>query len=102
MRRQVFSVYDYPRGRFDYYEAPLASLPASGHFRSPRGAHPESVAARLPGNATPIGSGQQAHGVIATLGDASSEPARWTFLVGSIAAVGVIAWILSPKKRGAR
>jgi len=99
---QIFSVYNYRRGQFDYYDAPLASLPSSGHFRTPRASHPESVAALLPDGASRVGSGVAPKGIIATLGDASAEPARWTFLIGSIAAVSAIVWIMSPKKRSAR
>jgi len=63
----IFSVYDYPSGKYRYYEAP-AQLPAAGWFRQPLGSVPvpESIAARLPASAKPIGQGDKARGIIAT------------------------------------
>ena len=63
----IFSVYDYPSGKYRYYEAP-AKLPAAGWFRQPLGSVPvpESIAAPLPASARPIGQGDKARGIVAT------------------------------------
>lgn len=66
----IFSVYDYDRGRYRYYES-LAGTPATGFFRKARrvpiqGAHvPESFAVELPAGARPVGEGPMPKGYIA-------------------------------------
>lgn len=61
-----YSVYDYKRGTYDYFEAPGVP-PATGAFRSPRGSTntPECLAVLLPAGATPRGSGDLPKGTIA-------------------------------------
>ena len=63
----IFSVYDYPSGKYSYYEAP-AELPAAGWFRQPLGEVPvpEAIAAPLPPGAKFVGQGEKARGIIAT------------------------------------
>lgn len=65
----LYSVWDYKRGEFDYYEAP-GEPPATGAFRSPRGSKntPECLACPLPAGAVRANppSGDQAKGNLAT------------------------------------
>jgi len=67
----VYSVFDYDRGRYDYFAAPSRPIPPTGRFRRPStvagvlGTHPEAVAARLPAGARKTGSGDEPRGVIA-------------------------------------
>jgi len=64
----IFSVYSYDRQVYDYYEAPGVT-PPHGWFRRPTPGtlmQPEELAARLPEDATPVGSGVLPRGVIAT------------------------------------
>ena len=62
----IFSVYDYPSGKYHYYEAPMLP-PATGWFRAPIGSvpTPESIAEPLPENAVRVGEGSVAKGIIA-------------------------------------
>lgn len=62
----IYSVYDYRKGRYRYYEA-LGSTPATGWFRKPRNGSkvPEAMAAQLPAEARPLGEGAQARGLLA-------------------------------------
>jgi hypothetical protein len=71
----LFSVYDYPRGVYDYYEASTGALPATGSYRKPlsggvtqNGITPEAIAAPLPGAAKKIGTGIAPKGIIAAKG----------------------------------
>lgn len=66
----IFSVYDYDRGRYRYYEG-LAGTPATGFFRKARyaalngGFVPEAFAVQLPADARPVGEGLTPKGYIA-------------------------------------
>ena len=66
----IFSVYDYDRGRYRYYEG-LAGTPATGFFRKARRAPiqglfvPESFAVQLPPDARPVGEGLTPKGYVA-------------------------------------
>lgn len=66
----IFSVYDYDKKRFRYYDA-LAGTPATGFFRKARTSSikgsfvPESFAVLLPADAKPIGEGSMPKGYIA-------------------------------------
>lgn len=66
----IFSVYDYDRGRYRYYEG-LAGTPATGFFRKARRAPiqglfvPESFAVQLPHDARPVGEGLTPKGYVA-------------------------------------
>jgi predicted transglutaminase-like cysteine proteinase len=66
----VYSVFDYHRGLYDYFEAPTGALPATGRYRKPIavsrfGIAPESMAAPLPSGARKVGSGERPRGMIA-------------------------------------
>lgn len=71
----IFSVYDYKRGLYDYYEV-QADTPPTAWFRRPVDAvngnpngvffSTEALAVRLPPGAQPRGNGPDARGVIAT------------------------------------
>lgn len=67
----VYSVYDYDRGLYRYYEGEATPLPSTGRFRRPDatgalGAPPEQYAAPLPASARAIGEGEVARGVLAS------------------------------------
>lgn len=96
--RQIYSVYDYHKKSYDYYEAPLVTLPASGGFRPPRHIEgviiPESVATKVPRDARLVGHGDEARGLVATHlgGDEGAAPGR----PGLWMAAGLlgVAWLL--------
>lgn len=66
----IFSIYDYDRGRYRYFES-LAGTPATGFFRKARRAPiggsfvPEAFAVELPPGARPVGEGLTPRGYIA-------------------------------------
>ncbi len=66
----IYSVYDYDKGRYRYFEG-LAGTPATGFFRRARmppikGSHvPESFAVALPSDARLVGEGPLPRGYIA-------------------------------------
>jgi hypothetical protein len=66
----IFSVYDYDRGRYRYFEG-LAGTPATGFFRKARRAPikgafvPEAFAVQLPPDARPVGEGTTPKGYVA-------------------------------------
>lgn len=62
---QTFSVFDYDTGRYRYFNAPIAALPLTGHYRAPRNKTPEGLAATLPLNAQQVGEGDDPKGVVA-------------------------------------
>jgi hypothetical protein len=86
----VYSVYDYNTGLYDYYEGGVGSIPATGRYRKPTsqsrfGASPEALAAPLPAMAKKIGSGDAPRGIIASRGGA---------LFGGLSLVGVdLLWL---------
>jgi len=66
----VYSVFDYHRGVYDYFEGPSRQIPATGRFRQPVkaskfGIVPEALAATLPVTARKTGSGVVPRGIIA-------------------------------------
>lgn len=83
---QVFSVFDYPRGIYRYYAAPLAEVPASGFYRKTSGRLAEHMAALLPGNARPIGEGPDPQGIIASPSSKEGSLGRTVFKVIFVAA----------------
>lgn len=90
-----YSVYDYNRHAFDYYEAPGAGGTHAGSPPKPRamgeiGATAERAAWKLPAGARKVGTGFLPQGRIASLGgaDASWDP---TTLV-AYAAIAYVAW----------
>lgn len=82
----IFSVFDYKRNAYDYYEVQSDS-PPTAWFRRPADAvngnpdgvffSTEALAVRLPSGATKIGTGSDARGVVATTeaGVGASDPA---------------------------
>ena len=90
-----YSVYDYTRHAYDYYEG---SGPGGTHAGSPPkpsavgeiGAAPDRASWRLPAGARKVGSGEMPQGRIASLGgaDAFSSPAN----VIMYAAIAYLAW----------
>lgn len=67
----IHSVYNWKKGKFDYYEAPQKPWPISD-YPKPRsgplreiGAAPEEVAHKLPAGARYVGDGDEAKGLIA-------------------------------------
>lgn len=102
---QTYSVYNYHTRQFDYYEAPLAALPATGTFRS---AHnkmvPEGLATPLPGNARLMGKGKEPIGMIAVKPSLAPlgavVPSRqWPLTAVLIAAVAAGVALSASKKR---
>lgn len=67
MKTVVYSVYDYNKRAYDYYEG-MGNVPASGWMRraTSRLRAPESLCEKLPADAMPIGSGKTPRGIIAT------------------------------------
>jgi hypothetical protein len=92
----LFSVYDYNRGLYDYYEASTGALPATGRYRkplsggvTPNGISPEAIAAKLPGSAKKVGSGAAPKGIIAARGlSGFGEPTSGAQM-GTLAVFGI-------------
>lgn len=89
-----YSVYDYTRRAYDYYDAPG---PSGTHAGSPAivrpmgglGVAPDSASWRLPIGARKIGSGEMPQGRIASLGgDEIPDPTRLILYAG----VAYLAW----------
>ncbi len=89
-----YSVYDYTRRTYDYYEAPG---PGGTHAGSPPhsssggvGAAPDSASWRLPMGAQKVGTGERPQGRIASLGgaDLASDPIR----LGIYAILAYLGW----------
>ncbi len=91
-----YSVYDYTRHEYDYYEGPGPGGTHAGAPTKPRsvgeiGASPESTAWKLPAGARKVGSGEMPIGRIASLDGAEelfSDPMR----LAVYAAVAYVAW----------
>lgn len=98
----LYSVYDYHTGKFDYYEAPAKPVPATGQYRKPRkvqslGIVPEEFAAALPSNARKIGSGTQARGMIATrVGGFDFKPNK-DIIIGALFGAALMRVFMSRK-----
>ena len=100
-----YSVWNYRERRFDYYDAPgpqegtHVGAPPQPLVRSPMGATPDQAAWKLPTGARKVGSGAQAHGKVASLGDTG------TSLLGMLPpapvsiGIGLAAYLLLRKKR---
>jgi hypothetical protein len=98
----LYSVWDYRRQVYDYFEAP-GEVPAVGRFRAPVGDRtmPESLAVRVPAGARAAGSGERLRGVAATTdtqvgalqadGDQPSR-FRWAILGAAAALYGPTVW----------
>lgn len=112
MRMQTYSVFDYKRHLYKYYEAPLAALPATGSFREPQlGGAPESLAVPLPAGARLVGEGTTAKGLIAAergaLGFLSFDELPFEYYWWYYAGLGLAAWfagrrLLQKRKRSRR
>ncbi len=90
-----YSVYDYTRHAYDYYEAPGPGGTHAGSPPAPRGvgdlgAEPGRASWKLPGGARKVGSGDMPQGRIASLdgADALSDP---TTLV-ALAVLAYVGW----------
>lgn len=73
---RTFSVYDYARKTYRYYEGLAGAVPATGGFRKRRPAArgaPEGIAAQVPSGARQVGEGKRARGTIATLGEGAAS-----------------------------
>lgn len=90
-----YSVYDYTRRQYDYFEAPG---PGGTHAGSPPlarsvrgiGESPESASWKLPIGAQKVGSGERPQGRIASLAgaDLASDPMR----LGLYAILAYLGW----------
>lgn len=93
-----YSVYDYTRHAYDYYEGPGPGGTHAGSPPAPRGvgdigASPETASWKLPAGAKRIGSGVLPQGKIASLdgADMFSDPAQ----LAVYAALVYFAWRIS-------
>lgn len=90
-----YSVYDYTRRAYDYYEAPgpggtHASSPPAVRTMGGLGKAPESASWKLPVGAHKVGSGEMPKGRIASLSGADSLFEPGTLIVAAVAAY--LAW----------
>lgn len=90
-----YSVYDYTRRQYDYYEAPgpggtHAGSPPAARTLGGVGASPDHASWRLPAGARKVGSGERPQGRIASLSgaDITTDPVR----LGMLAALAYLAW----------
>jgi hypothetical protein len=90
-----YSVYDYTRRGYDYYEAPgpggtHAGSPPAAPTRGQLGAAPDRASWKLPLGARKVGSGERPQGRIASLSgaDLTSDPIR----LGILAVVAYFGW----------
>lgn len=96
-----YSVYNYGRRAYDYYEAPEASGTHVGSPPAPMGvgdlgAPPGRASWRLPGGARKVGSGEFPQGKIASvggLGDVDDMLSSPTTMI-ACAALAYLAWRL--------
>ena len=101
----IYSVFNYHTNKFSYYEpvGDAVILPPSGSMRSPRGVSPESAAVIVPAGAKLVGEGEQAKGLIGTLGGLAGDPGAASFSIpwGSLGLVALGVGVgLSFRKRG--
>ena len=91
-----YSVYDYTRRAYDYYDAPgpggthAGSPPAPSTPSRKIGTCPESAAWKLPAGARKVGTGAMPQGRVASLSGADlfSDPSRLV----AYAAIAYVAW----------
>jgi hypothetical protein len=90
-----YSVYDYTKRAYDYYEAPgpggtHAGSPPVGRAMGGVGVSPDRAAWKLPSGARRVGSGELPQGRVASLSGADilTDP---THLV-ALAAIAYVAW----------
>lgn len=93
-----YSVYDYARRAYDYYEAPEAGGTHVGSPPAPRavgdlGAPPERAQWRLPSGARKVGSGEFPQGKIASLGGVDDVLSSPTTMI-AYATLAYLAWRL--------
>lgn len=96
---QTFSVFDYDTGRYRYFNAPIAALPLTGHYRAPRNKTPEGLASTLPSNAQQVGEGDDPKGVVAAASGISglgeAPEASSTKLLAYAAGAGLALFLVS-------
>jgi len=90
-----YSVYDYTRHAYDYYEGPGPGGTHAGSPTSPRavgdlGSAPGSASWKLPMGARKVGSGEMPQGRIASL-DGADELSNPTTLL-ALAALAYVGW----------
>jgi len=97
MARVTYSVYDYRKRCFTYYEGDAKFHPSSW-FRAANGPPgvPEVIAARLPEGAVLIGEGDEPKGMVAVLGTGvgTLELGGNGIGIGGIAAVAAVAFLV--------
>ena len=90
----IYSVWDPQRHVYKYYQGPTlpyGDVPAPRHLQpTALGVSAEDAAWPLPGNARPIGEGQEPRGMIAMAGSGTVSGSGWIVLVGlAITAYGL-------------
>ena len=106
----IYSVWDYRRQVYDYFEGP-GEVAAVGRFRAPGGDRtmPEALAVRVPSGARAAGSGDRMRGVAATtsaqvgaLQAEGEQPSRfrWAFLGAAAALYGPAVWRWARRRLG--
>jgi hypothetical protein len=101
---QTYSVYNYHTKQFDYFEAPLGEVPATGRFRRPSGKiSPEQLAAALPANVQHVGSGEAPIGIIsvasANVGEVVSMKNKTVWYAAVAVGFAAIAATSAQKKK---
>jgi hypothetical protein len=99
----LYSVYDYHSGTYDYYEAEHKPIPSTGSQRlsaskSPLGIVPEDIAAALPSGAKKVGNGEEARGMIATDGRKQELASNKSFFLGVVGGLS-FAWFWNRRKK---
>jgi hypothetical protein len=92
-----YSVYDYTRHEYDYYEGDGPGGTHAGAPPKPRavgeiGAAPESSAWKLPAGARKVGSGDMPMGRIASLGGADGDLFSDPMRLATYVAIAYVAW----------
>jgi len=104
----VYSVFDWERGIYEYFEGPRSVIPATGRYRKPRvkstsGIAPEEIAERLPFSARKVGEGEAPMGIVAarSLGLFSDVHVPTLAYYGMLFGAGFMtAWFI--RRRGRR
>ena len=92
-----YSVYDYTRHAYDYYDAPGPGGTHAGSPPAPRGvgdigAAPDRASWKLPLGARRVGSGTMPQGRIAALGDGEPSSSISPTSLVAYAALAYVAW----------
>lgn len=99
MSSSMYSVWNYAKGAYDYYQGPPsgtthAGTPPRARGKTQVGSTPEQAAWPLPVGAKKVGSGVNPQGRIASLGDVSSSGGIVSFIEENLAMVVAGATIL--------